>query len=119
MRDCLLRSGLKSFMAISALGNSYLQKVQPWTGTIERKNMILYTICCIISLLSAIAEPFIPGFSDKLCYILNIEHGDIPDSVKIEDFPETFEINKPYLLFKEITPEEVEMFSEKFKGKSD
>lgn len=69
-------------MAISRLGNVFLQDSAPWVALKTDRTAagtIIAVAANLVRLLSVILEPFMPGFSDKICYQLNMDHGNIPD----------------------------------------
>ena len=113
-----LKAGLKWAMEISRLGNQYLQDAEPW-AVLKTNPTLCGTICNVainlIYLISNIFEPFMPGFSDKVCYQLNYDHGMIPDVFE-EHIPAGHKINPVLPIFKRIEPEEVKAYREKFGG---
>lgn len=77
-----LRAALNTAMAISRLGNVFLQDSAPWVALKTDRTAagtIIAVAANLVRLLSVILEPFMPGFSDKICYQLNMDHGNIPD----------------------------------------
>ncbi|CBK25451.2 uncharacterized protein [Blastocystis hominis] len=115
-----LKAGLKWAMEISRLGNQYLQDAEPWTvlkSDPEQCGTICYVAVNLVYLISNVFEPFMPGFSDKVCYQLNFDHGKIPDVFE-EVIPAGHKINKILPIFKKIEPEEIKAYREKFGGKS-
>ena len=91
-----LKAGLKWAMEISRLGNQYLQDAEPWTvlkSDPEQCGTICYVAVNLVYLISNVFEPFMPGFSDKVCYQLNFDHGKIPDVFE-EVIPAGHKINK-------------------------
>ncbi len=65
-----LRCGLKIVMALSSLGNAYLQNTKPWVsfkeGDLDRSATIVTHAAELVRLLVSLAEPFMPGFSEKV-----------------------------------------------------
>ena len=140
-----IREGTKLFMEISSLGNGYLQVTEPWNllkknsekYDLTKAETVFYILNSFLRFIGALAEPFMPSFSAKLYEIMNVKYEG--DSLKIlgiiNDFIEKNPsdvynlfvktklieegqvINKPKLLFKEITKEENVAFKERFKGK--
>lgn len=77
-----LRAALNTAMAISRLGNVFLQDSAPWVTLKTDRAAAGTTIAVavnLVRLLSVILEPFMPGFADKICHQLAMDHGDIPD----------------------------------------
>ena len=138
-----IREGVKLFMEISSLGNEYLQTIQPLSLLKEndpkydlvKAETVFYFLNAFLRFIGALAEPFMPSFSAKLYEIMNVKYEG--DSLKIigiiNDFIENNPsdsilflvktklieegqiINKPKLLFREISQEENKSFKEKFK----
>lgn len=120
MMGAHLKAGLKWAMEISRLGNQYLQEAEPWTvlkSDPEQCGTICYVAVNLVYLISNVFEPFMPGFSDKVCYQLNFDHGKIPDVFE-EVIPAGHKINQILPIFKKIEPEEIKAYREKFGGKS-
>ena len=145
MSGAEIREGVKLFMEISSLGNTYLQVTQPWTllkkkeitYDLNKAETIFYILNAFLRFIGALAEPFMPSFSAKLYEIMNIKYEG--NSLKILEIINDFiekktddsylflvktnlieegkSINKPKPLFKEITDEENNAFKERFKGK--
>ena len=99
-----LKAGLKYAMEISHLGNQYLQDAEPW-AVLKTNPALCGTICYVavnlVYLISNIFEPFMPGFSDKVCYQLNMDHGMIPTTFE-ELVPAGHKINQILPIFKRI-----------------
>jgi methionine--tRNA ligase beta chain len=66
-------------------------------------------------LLAAIAEPFMPGFSDKVYHQLNVDHAPIPDRFEL-DLPAGHVLNQPTPIFREILDDEVASLRARFAG---
>jgi methionine--tRNA ligase beta chain len=72
-------------------------------------------ITSLIRLLGAVMEPFMPGFTDKIAWTMNLPHMDIPDTFTL-CVPAGHQINKPAPMFSVITDEAAAHFREKFGG---
>lgn len=121
LEECQLRNGLKIFMNISRLGNGYIQESEPWSIIKSNKELaetVIHVACELIGLISALAEPYIPGFTDKVCYQLNIDHFNIPDTFEIDKIPNNHSLpNSPTPIFRAMTVEEINEFKKKFGSK--
>ena len=127
MEGVRLKAGLQTAMLISAAGNAYMQDTKPWElakSAPARCATIVNTIVSLVRLLSAVLEPFMPGFTDKVCAQLALEHGamplrfqcgaagGIPETVPGKGHP----IPRPRPIFSVISPEDVERFRAQFAG---
>eukprot|EP01132_Coremiostelium_polycephalum_P008020 gene8020-9865_t len=93
-----LKEGLKIAMAISKLGNAYMQDNKPWDQTDNlRCGTILVVLVNTIKLLATIFEPYVPTLSDKIHKQLNVEPTKY--SEKFE-----FLIKEGHTISKEIVP---------------
>jgi methionyl-tRNA synthetase len=106
MENLQLRKGLLSAFALSALGNQYLQHTEPWvllkTDAARCSTVITYAVN-LVRLVTAVVEPFIPGFADKVAHQLNLDHASIPDAFSL-DIPVGHELNDVVPLFRPVCP---------------
>lgn len=120
MEDCQLKNGLKIVMDISRLGNQYLQDREPWALLKTNKPLsesVVHVAVELVRLLAAIVEPFMPGFSDKIYYQLNMDHVDIPNEFTINNIENDHPLpNEPIPIFRIMTAEEIEGYKKKFSG---
>lgn len=75
-----LRDGLKTILAISALGNKYTQDNQPWKlikTDPARCATVLYVTSNLAKTLAALLEPYVPTLADKILQQLNSPHDRI------------------------------------------
>jgi len=121
-------------MDIAMVANKYMQDAAPWALKAtdpDRCATVITIVVAAIRLIGALAEPFMPGFTDKVCHILALPHADIPsifDPVAATEagdasaapgacgVPAGHKINKPTPLFSAITPEQVEAWRARFGG---
>ena len=65
-----LKAGLRLVMEMSAEGNRYMQDTKPWdllkAGAADRCATVITLVASLIRLLANVAEPFMPGFTDKV-----------------------------------------------------
>lgn len=115
-----LRSGLHAVMGISAATNGYLQAAAPWdalkSGDVPRAETVISVASNAVRLIATIAEPFIPGFTDKVCYLLNLPHADIPNSFEFTIPADHPLPHKPTPLFSAISDEQIAAFRARFSG---
>jgi methionyl-tRNA synthetase len=114
-----IKAGLKVMMDIAASANRYMQDSAPWTVKkvdLDRCSTILAIVASTVRLISAIAEPFMPGFTDKVVHMLNVPHSNIPDVFDVNFMPGGHPFNKPTPLFAEITAALVEEYRTRFGG---
>jgi hypothetical protein len=107
-----LKAGLQTVMELSSEGNRYMQETKPWelkASDPARCASVLHTIARIVRLLAAVAEPFMPGFTDKVLHTMQLPHSDIPDALAgMAPIPPGHAIHKPTPLFNVIPVEQVE-----------
>ena len=110
--DFNFRNAVLKMMEISSLGNTYLQDVSPWKmykedpDSQEIKNC-LNNCLQIVTILGAIAEPFIPFSAKKINTNLNTEASSLKQvlnslSSNSEVINAGHQIGKPQLLFAKI-----------------
>ena len=118
-----LRTALAHVMRISAAGNVYLQDTAPWVSFKSDLNSCyrcLHTAAALVHLLACIAEPFMPGFTDKVFYMLDLPHSAILREWTAEQhaaIPEGQALKQPQPIFSLIAPEQVEQLRTRFNGK--
>ncbi len=108
-----LREGLEEILSLSALGNEYFQKEEPWKSVKEDKEaagQCLYNCANLLKDLCILFYPVIPDSCEKLAEKMNIE-------IKWENLFKNLEpgkeIGKPEILFKKMEkPQEKDPFSE-------
>lgn len=84
------RSGLKSLMEISSIGNALLQNNEPWK-TIktdpEKTAIVLNLALQIVAVLRVCADPFMPFTAEKLSKLLNLpsieEKGELQELMEL------------------------------------
>jgi methionyl-tRNA synthetase len=121
MGEVKLKAGLRLAMELSSIGNAYMQHQEPWAlakvGKIDRCATVIALAASIVRTVAACMEPFMPGFTDKVCYQLNLDHMDIPDTFSVcIPTNHSMAATKPQPLFSAITEEQVAFFRQKFAG---
>jgi methionyl-tRNA synthetase len=114
-----IRSALRIVLELASEGNKYMQDVKAWElkkTDLERCLDCLSVMISAIHVLAAIAEPFMPGFSDKVYHVLNVPHAQIPDTFSYLETSAGHKMNRPIPIFCKITPDHVEFFRRKFAG---
>jgi methionyl-tRNA synthetase len=121
MGEVKLKAGLRLAMELSSVGNAFMQHQEPWAlakaGKIDRCATVIALAASVVRTVAACIEPFMPGFTDKVCYQLNLDHMDIPDTFSV-CIPSNHPMasTKPQPLFSAITEEQVAFFRQKFAG---
>lgn len=81
----------------------------------ESATAIAYSVS-LVRLVAAIFEPYMPGFTDRVCHQLGLPHMDIPDKFEV-CVPEGHKLGmKPRPIFTQIQPEQVEEWRSRFGG---
>lgn len=121
MENLKLRSGLRHILAISQLGNAYLQATAPWSllkGSPEE----IHQAACVIGLTTNMVlliafslHPYMPETSEKVLQMLNIQNCSValPDSFSPILCP-GHKIGEPSVLFSKIEAKTVEQLKERF-----
>jgi methionyl-tRNA synthetase len=119
-----IREALRTVLRISALGNGYLQELQPWKirkADDKRAGQIVSMSLQLVALIVVLIEPFMPETSKKIADQLGFEAG------RQYILPEQFlpiiagghSIGKPMPLIQKITDEEVADFRVRYAGKGE
>eukprot|EP00331_Platyophrya_macrostoma_P005909 CAMPEP_0176424322 /NCGR_PEP_ID=MMETSP0127-20121128/10776_1 /TAXON_ID=938130 /ORGANISM="Platyophrya macrostoma, Strain WH" /LENGTH=835 /DNA_ID=CAMNT_0017805373 /DNA_START=22 /DNA_END=2529 /DNA_ORIENTATION=- len=130
-----IKNGLKHAMEISTMANKYMQDEKPWDEANKenkRSDITIFILANIIRIVSAIFEPFMPSFSAKVNYFLNLsERTERDDKIfeyllnvtNVKDLltfvPKGHSLNAPVPLFKKVYLEDINEFRAKFGGKKE
>lgn len=79
LENVKIKDGLRTFMELSSLGNTYLQETEPWAiikSNPERAANVLFLMVCFVRLLGCLAEPYMPSFSAKLYELINLKYDE-------------------------------------------
>ncbi|WGH25369.1 MAG: methionine--tRNA ligase [Candidatus Shikimatogenerans bostrichidophilus] len=101
------RKALYKYINLARIGNKYLSKNSPWTiNDVIKRNTILYVSSQIIGYISHLSYIFIPYTTKKFLKILNIKLLKI---IKLKKNVLSFnhKINKPKIIFRKLTNEEI------------
>ncbi|KAL3147164.1 hypothetical protein ABBQ32_002671 [Trebouxia sp. C0010 RCD-2024] len=122
-----LKDGIRIAMSISSLGNKFLQDYKPWESIKTDKELCgSYLAACVglVALLAALIHPYMPSVTRKVQQQLNVSALSLrlTDSLLKKSYalasiiPPGHHINKPEVLFRNITDEEVDELRERYKG---
>lgn len=131
MEKLSLKAALKKAMAISSIGNLYLQTKKPWdllkneARVAEGKSALVFCANLVV-LLCQILEPFLgTGFSVKVYKQLGLIHKPLVNNVIPDSFDPCAWVKpgsrtcSPVVLFKELTSDRVEELRARYGGNSD
>lgn len=105
------REAQGELMKLSALGNEYLAKTEPWhlIKTDEKRTETVLNIALqIVANLAILAEPFLPFTTQKIKNLIHLENLSWKNAGKIDLIPAGNPIEKPKLLFSKIEDKTIE-----------
>jgi methionine--tRNA ligase beta chain len=117
MERVALKDGLRFVMAVSELGNGYLQAEQPWVlikSDPARCGSVIAIATNLVRLLVSLCDPFMPSFSDKVREQLKLPQRPRLPETFVLDNPVGHKIGVPAPLFKKIENEELENWKARF-----
>ena len=102
-----LNSYIKKVVEYSFSANKYFNDLEPWAlkkTNLNRMNTILFTIVTQIKNISILLSPIIPGSSEKILNIMNLNREDmLLKSINNKNiFNHNLEFKKTSILFKKI-----------------
>ena len=119
-----IKDGLRSAMALSSACNKFIQENKPWELIKEDKEKCGTFMCIannLVYLLAVLLQPYMPGFSDKVCRQLSVKD---PNSLRLsrgniwgpEDFvlKSGHKIGSAEIIFINISAAEVEKYRKMF-----
>ncbi|MHC1605576.1 MAG: methionine--tRNA ligase [Candidatus Methanofastidiosia archaeon] len=113
-----LKSGLKTAMKISRMGNQFFQENEPWKNENRRAQTVKVSLN-LCATLAIILEPYLPAASEKIWKSLNLK-GDIHHipwkKAKEVLLPGGKEIQKPEILFKKLEKETIKSLKTEYDG---
>jgi len=118
-----LKEGLRLAMAISRLGNVYLQEGEPWKK-MKTDPAAAGGVCTVAinlcRLIAVVFEPYMGShFASRIFKMLGVDHGPetngIPDTFELT-LPEGHKLGEPELLFRTIPDDEVAALQKRFGG---
>ena len=106
-----LQSATNTLIALSRLGNQYLNENEPWNlikTDKEKAANVFYVAAQIVKAIAIVTSPFMPNTSKKISWILNLSYDKKPPTWKDALIPlkAGHEINKPKPLFSKIDDNE-------------
>ncbi|WGH25182.1 MAG: methionine--tRNA ligase [Candidatus Shikimatogenerans bostrichidophilus] len=102
------RKALYKYMNLARIGNKYLSKYSPWAiNDIIKRNTILYVSSQIIGYISHLSNLFLPYTTKKFLKILNLKLLKIIN-IKKNVLSFNHKINKPKIIYRKITNEEID-----------
>ncbi|EGC40152.1 methionyl-tRNA synthetase [Dictyostelium purpureum] len=117
LEEISLKEGLKITMAISKLGNSYMQENKPWEGDKERSALVLAVLTNLIKLLATLFEPYIPSLTDRIHQQLNVEPTKYSTKFDLHAIPGGHELSKQIEpLVKKIDAADLKKWRTQFSG---
>ncbi|KAF7494776.1 Methionine--tRNA ligase [Sarcoptes scabiei] len=120
MENLKLRDGIKAILNISRLGNQYLQSEKPWKlikdeATKNRAISVISLSTNLCLLLSILIEPYMPETSKQIQSQIDYKCNVLPKNNNFTRIlPENHKINKPEIIFKQITIDQIKKFREQF-----
>ncbi len=109
-----LQSAANTLIAISRIGNQYLNDKEPWNlmkTDKEKAGTIFYVTAQVVKAISVVSEPFIPDTAQQLWQTLNLE-GTVQKSNwtdALRPLETGHKINKPKPLFQKIDADEAKL----------
>ena len=119
MENVKLSKALKVAMAISSVGNKYLQDTAAWNvikTDVQRAKDIIYFAINILYFVSLVLDPFIPEFGEKVRKQINVDSIMLPASFEMflkGDTP----LGKIEVIFKQISKDQISELKGKYGGK--
>lgn len=123
-----LKAGLKKAMAISSLGNLYLQRKAPWKllkqGRTSAAGSSLTYSANLALLVTVVLEPFLgTKFSEKVFSQLGLDHQPGLNNIIPDEFDPLgwlkpgMKTRAPEILFTALSPEQIASFRKRYGGK--
>jgi len=116
-----LREALYEVLAVSRLGNQYLQANKGWEliKTNKARCATVYAVASnLVYLLATIAQPFMPQTTDKILAQLQLPvgslEGDLATSFDVRAIPAAHKLGTVDTLFRKITDDEIKALKARF-----
>lgn len=114
-----LRRAYSEILSLSSEGNKYINDTEPWVAIKndpQRANDIFYNSAVLLKSLTILSAPYLPQTSQRVWSQLNLPGN--PLDAKIwdtagNDFGERHKVNKPEILFRKLTDEQIEDYKSK------
>lgn len=118
-----LKEGIKIAMAISKLGNQYLQDCKPWVLVKEdlpRCGVVISTAISLSRLIALVVWPYMPFLSANILYNqLNLPRDGyprLPSKFELPYLPANHVLGEPVPLFRKISDDEIKALRARFSG---
>ena len=114
-----LRRAYSEILSLSSEGNKYINDTEPWIvikKDRERANDIFYNSAVLLKSLAILSAPYLPQTSQRIWGQLNLRGNPLGAGIwdkTGEDFGERHQVNKPEILFKKLTDDQIEKYKEK------
>ena len=109
-----IREALLKANEISALGNEFLQKEEPWKKEGKEAEQIIAQALDLCKVLALAYYPFTPSACEKLWGLLGLKGKPESYEQAFEELPEGTKIKKPEILFEKLEHKKVEKLKQKF-----
>ena len=106
-------------LELSSEGNKYINDTEPWVAIKndpQRANDIFYNSAVLLKSLAVLSAPYLPQTSQKIWNQLNLSGSPINSgrwNNAGEDLGEKHQVNKPEILFRKITDEQIVEYKDK------
>ena len=124
LEELRFRRATQRLRAVWAMGNSYLNDQAPWKTVATDPNRAAAVMGCAINLIRVFAllsAPLIPTTADRMLSALGQPRDTItwpgPMSEELRRVPERQPFSVPEVLFRKVTDDEIQHWSERFSGK--
>lgn len=120
-----LRKAYSEIFSLSSEGNKYINDTAPWMmikNDYQRANDILYNSAVLLRSLAILFAPYLPRTSQRVWSQLNLQGSPLDAGIWEtigQDFGERHTINKPEVLFKKLTDEQIEDYKIKASQSTD
>ncbi len=114
LEECRQQSAANTLIAISRVGNQYLNDKEPWNlmkTDREKAATIFYVAAQVVKAIAVVSAPFMPDTAEQIWQTLNLpgsaHKSNWTDALKL--IQPGHDINKPKPLFQKITADETEL----------
>ena len=114
-----LRKAYSEILELSSEGNKYINDTEPWVAIKndpQRANDIFYNSAVLLKSLAVLSAPYLPQTSQRVWAQLNLTDSPLNtgrwNNVG-EDLGERHQVNKPEILFRKITDEQIVEYKDK------
>jgi len=118
LEDVKLRDALKTVLEISALGNQYFQKNEPWKNikrNPQKAATTVYVCANLVKTLSILIDPFLPTTAETIWKQLNLKGNRNWDDRTL--LKPSHKIGKINILFNKLEDKQIKTLEKRFSGK--